>query len=164
MPYFDVTNEDHLALLPSGMRDAPDLELLAAEAEADIVRFYTRRDRDPVAVEDYPNSPLSFASFTRTSTEIGTDSGIRVYLLGYAADPDSVDSTTYPNFVTDLRRTIVSVVAWRLQQAKRGLGVVSEMTAGGTSRAFRADADSPFPPNWDRWLRVYDNREPVWGL
>ena len=145
MPYFDVTDTEHLKLLPIDMREASDIANVAAEAEADVIGRYTEEG----------------GSADRICTELedgsGNGIGISVYLNGYSLTPAEAES----NFAADLRREIAGVIRWRLKQREKDPLIASESSGEFKGRTFRDDAEQPFPPGFGRWLRNYDTRRPL---
>lgn len=154
--YFDPEKESHLQLLPKSVRDNPEVEVVAANVEAEVIDQYTRhggaRDLD---------RPVPRGS-RRPATQVG-DSGYWVFLRGYEEDPADVDTDEHPNFKDDLAATIARVVRWRLSQDKLDPGVVSENDERGKTRTRVSDFRRRFPVGWDSRLRKYDTREPGWG-
>ncbi len=161
--YFDPNDQSHLAFLPPPIRMAETVERMAPIAEADVINHFTEVPR-PSASDLQDLSQMGGASVTsRLSTQVGS-SVFRVFLRGYEQDADDVDTAAYPNLKLDMVRTIAMVIVWRMQQEKREPDALSEASSTGKSITYRSDRLEPFPPNWDRWLRKYDTREPGWGF
>ena len=138
MAYFDPTSDADRALLTNVISQNPpsNLDKFAEKAERAVVTYYTVRN----------------------------GGRFEVCLDGYKRNPDDVDSTRYPDFVADMRRTVAEVIVWLLAQAKKNPDTVSEFDPGGRSETLRSDRLSHFPPNWDFWLRKYDRRPVTWSL
>lgn len=145
--YFDATDSDHKAMLPEPIRDADDLANVAAEAEYDVIEFYTR-----------------YGAETTDAVQVGT-SDFYVHLYPWESDADDVDTTSYPYFVTDMRRTIADLVRWRFEQRRRELGVTGKSSDTGASRTFTEQFHHDrFPPNWNRRLEKYSGLQQPWSL
>lgn len=162
--YFDASSgSSDLELLPEAMRSMPEIELWAEEVEQDILDYFTRRA--PGSELSEPVTSVTGAGLDRPATQIG-DSAYYVFLRGYEELAADVDTTEYPNFKADMKRTIAKVLRWRLRQQKVNPLVESEADGGerGKSRTYHEDARAEFPPGWDKRLRKYDTREPNWML
>ncbi len=145
--YLDTTKDVDLSLIPEVYREVPDLDVQASEAQASVLRFYTRR--------------VKYALDQRGHETVGLNH--RVYLQGYKADPTDVVTADYPNFVQDFKRAVVAVLVHSLNLRKRDPGTVSETDASGKSRVFRPDASEAYPVRFSRILENYDNLEATWG-
>jgi len=146
VPYFDPTNEEHLKLLPTDMREASDLTNVAAEAEADVIQYFTS--------EDPPTSSLDYVEL---QDDDGYGIGRYVCLRGYATDPTEAETFLQ----TAMRREIAGVIRWRLKQREKDPLIASESSGEFKGRTFRNDAEQPFPPGFGRWLRPFDTRRPL---
>lgn len=165
--YYDHTDPADLALLPTSMRNAKDVEDLAPLVEQDVINHYTRRQHDMryTVLQPVSAPPVGMAArptFVFTPRGFATDigNGALVYLAGYTAD--SADAQCDANLRNALKREIAGVLQWRLEQRQRGLGVSSMGGQGGVTKSFRASADDPFPPWFGRWLKAYDTRPASW--
>lgn len=160
--YFQVTSAACLLMLPPSIRTSVDLAWLAAEAEHDVIRMFTK----PVNRVTYLNYPapaqLPVAlRLTSVFTDLGNGNG--VFLTGYTVDPAQC---TDPNLIADIRRTVADVIRWRYPQNQRDVQVKQRSAPSGTSMSGSTTWESydPLPPAWDQWLKLYDTRENAWGI
>jgi len=157
--YFEIfAASDDLKRLPAALRGISDLAFYAEEAEALILQQYTRRAPGQLLDQPVPGA------VSRVAEQLGS-SNYFVFLRGYRELSADVDTVAFPNFKTDMARTIALMIRWLYPQLKRELGVQSEVDGGerGKSRTLNVDAEAALPRGWDRWLRQYDTREPAWG-
>lgn len=131
-PYFDVTVPAHLLLLPEAIRAASELPEVAEQAEADVLGAHS----GTYCYED--------------AVELSDDSGVYVYLRGYAEDAADAPA----RLVAALRAEIADVIRWRLARSRRDPNVDSE-SAGERSTTYREDAEHAFPPDFGRRLRPF---------
>jgi len=158
--YFDTTaGSDDMKRLPQALQDASDIAIWAEDAEALVIKQYTKRAPGQLLDEPIPNA------INRVATRIGS-SNYYVFLRGYEELAADVDTTSFPYFKADMARTIALAIRWYAPQLKRELGVQSATDGGerGKSRTLTPDAESALPRRWDRWLLEYDTREPLWGF
>ena len=160
-PYFDINRNEHMAMLPEPYDRAPGLAQAAAKAEADVLVYYT--ETSPIPSYDYYNHMGGvFVYYDETGEKKGTNA--RIKLRGFKHNPEEVDTEAYPTFKDDMARTIAAVVIWQLQQNKRSVDVDAESDNRGKSATLSSGRLSPYPPNWDRWLREYDLTTENWHL
>lgn len=148
-PYFDVTNEDHILLLPDTMRSVDDIESIAGRAERDVISMFIRRVSSSYPLLDQDNL-------------VNATIGLGVYLLGYkldAADPD-VD----PDLEVALRETIADVIEWRLRRRLKDPQIQSSSDDAGKTQTFRPETREDFPPDFDWRLQPFDARDPTWAI
>jgi len=157
VPYFDATNQEHLKLLPEGIRTDGDLANIAADAEADVIGHYTERGGAVPSVADPPI--LTARERYQLTDAQGNGIGVYVYLKGYDPDPAQAEQ----NLVTAMRRAIAAVIRWRRAQRDKDPLHASEAGDAGTFSGFsyRKDAENTFPPGFSRYLRHYDTRRPL---
>lgn len=149
MPYFDVADDDHKALLPDSIRGGAELENVAADAEADVIAAFT--DTCPSA------SSLDCVQLLDAD---GDGIGLYVCLKGYTTDPAEAEQ----NLAAAMRRSIAEVIRWKWPQRNREPSLSAESTDMGKSRTFRSDSEVPIPASALRWLVPYDSRKPVYYL
>lgn len=150
-PYFDWTDDNDLALLRKKSRESEDLETLAPQVEADVIEYYT------TAVD--PLLRGWYASPYRAATQIETGSNRWVFLRGYTLD--AADPTCDPALKLAMKRTIATVIEWRLAQQHKDPLVQTAAGQQAATTTYRPDANDPFPLNWDRWLASFNTRE-IW--
>jgi len=149
--YFQTSDPDHLALLPTKLRGASELVDVAAEAERMVIDQFTAPAPDLL----YTARLIRNRQVTVVATVDGTD--ILVYLRGYAVDADAADA----NLALALRRAIANVIRWRLAQSRVDPIVASESSADGSKTVtYRNEALDGMPDGWDDPLAPYDTREP----
>lgn len=144
--YFDPDAAATLAFLPPEAQTATNLDLHATDAEADVIRFFTR----DIGV----GSPYYDAD-TTTYTLVGDRLG--VFLRHYKEDVDNLDTGDADTvaFLNAMRRTIAAVIVWRLVQDTMNRAALGESTSSkGTIQKAMYHAE-PFPPYWERWLRPF---------
>lgn len=166
MPYFDVTGQADLELLPPGLRKAKDLAFLAEQVEAEVIGIFTL---DLTGAPSYralppghPHQQLLFRGRRYTPVADGEQG---VFLRGYAEDAAAADA----KLRAALARTVARVVAWRLEQGTervRMVQSVSGQAAGGTNSniTYHAGARDPLPEGWSAPLAAYDTRPAVYGV
>ncbi len=147
MPYFDVNEATHTALLPDSIRGGSELTNVAADAEAEVIAAFT--DTRPSA---------SSLDCVQLLDAAGDGIGRYVCLKGYTTDPDDAEQ----NLATAMRRSIAAVIRWKWPQRNREPSLASESTDMGKSRTFRSDSEAPIPAGALRWLMPYDTRVPVY--
>lgn len=156
MPYFDLTNQG--ALLRTATRSHEDIELIAEQAEYDLLDFYRERGVDTL------NTPLEGSSPIRTGLEnLTVDSAApRVMLAFYKADPDDLTTADELQFLADVRRSIAALIEERVAQYDREPGVKSERR-GRRSVEFFSDSapGSGVSKSVRRYVSKYDIRQPV---
>jgi hypothetical protein len=151
--YFDAAGTDKL-LLPPEFRLAADLANVAAVAERDVIGQYTDR-----AHYSWYTARVS-DSEGGTPELVNASLGIYVFLRGYKADSALADV----DLKAALKQEVVDVIVWRLRQHNADPLVASQSSGDGKSTTWRDNADRPFPNGFGRWLRLFDLREPVWGM
>lgn len=135
MPYFRVSGAPNdLTLLPLSQRDHEDLAAVAADAEADVIRHFTRTTEHPEAVV----------------VDAGLVTQRYVWLRGYAADPGSAVGT----FADAMRKAVARVIRWRIPQWAKKPNV-DGASGDKKSETYRRDAEWEFPPGWDAPLRPF---------
>lgn len=169
--YFDYASADDKKLLLSSHRTHPDLETVAALAEADVIEHYTERPpeilytaRLGARVDGLITGATGrFEDVTTTGQpSSATVAQRRVYLLGYKTDSGHADVD--PALKTALKRAIAEVINWRLSRLTREPAVDSASDGGGKSRSFSPNSQDAFPPEWSRRLEPFDSREGLVGL
>jgi len=120
--YFDVTNPQHVALLPAEVREWSEVKDLAAAVEFDVIEKYTERERDTsyTASGTAWNVPDPLVIGYRERVEVAD--GVHVYLRGYKVDA----SLASADFALAMRRAIADVLAWRVRRSRTTLAVSSE--------------------------------------
>lgn len=171
-PYFDVTNAQHLALLPYQVRDYQDLTAIAAFVEADLIERYTFTTSDDPSYRQFfvqggtlfPKSGalgVPFVGITaynvpREAVQIGgATSHVYVGLRGYAIDSASAD----PGLVIALRSAIAKTIPWRIALWKRE-PALNQQTADKVQRSYRRTSEDGYPPGLLAQLKRYDCRYP----
>jgi hypothetical protein len=146
--YFDVGADADM--VSPDVRSAQDLSIVAAQVEADVIRFYTKKEPDAASGwrENFPEG-----------VEVNATLGLYVYLAGYDVDADAADM----DLVTAMKATIADVTVWRLHQNKLGPNVLAKSDGlGGQNRKgkeFRTNANDKFPADWDWRLRPFSTRD-----
>lgn len=147
--YFVPTATECLSLLVSAVRSHQDLEVIAPDAEADVIAHYTRQGTvDLLAINTL--DPYSIGR----AYHLGD--GVWVGLKNYTPD---ASSCTDAGLVLALRRTIADVINWRLAKRADAPHLQSVSTQAGTFKTPRRDAVDPFPPgDWPYRLKRWDLR------
>ncbi len=151
MPYFDPELEADILLLPESQRKSGEIENVAPQAEADVIRFYTRRA-----------SRHSALGFPALAEVVNQDLSLVVFLLGYKVSP--TDPGTDPDLRQALKETIAGVVSWRLMRRNRDKAIITESTDIGKTVTWNTHGAASFPPQFDWRLSNYDLRQPTWAL
>lgn len=158
-PYFNFANEADLKLLPAWARSHSELEWLATQVEADVIRYYTRPLRDEFEAFRIQDALYPMALNSRTLELLGNHEA--VYLWGFKLDAD--DPAVDPYLKAAMKRAVAEVMAWRLRQVRVDPMVTTE-SGEGKSKTYRMDANEPFPQGWERWLDNFEATEPMWWL
>jgi hypothetical protein len=157
--YFDSTVQADKNLLRPENRSYSDLANLAAEAEQDCIEAYTFQKAQGFYTVQWI-SPLGW-DYAGYGTPVGaTVNRLYVGLRGYTVDAS--DPTVDPDLKNALKRAIAHVIDWRIGQRLREQAI-STTGVQGVSRAYLEEARDVFPRGWDRSLRRFDIRTPVWG-
>jgi hypothetical protein len=160
--YFDVTDADDLAYLPLQYRTATDVDVVAPQAEADVIGRYTApvRDLSTAAWDLVAAAPLTSDLATgRTWTDLGD--GTAVYLRSYEEDAADVTDAA---FLVAMKRAIADAIVWKLLQQQRDTASTGQATTGSGSRQWAPGHDAPLPKHLERHLARWDTREPCWGI
>jgi hypothetical protein len=146
--YFSSTATADLALLPSGIRAHSDLADVAAYAEADVIGAYT-----------YDADVVTGWGGSLDAGIVSLGDGTVVCLRGYAIDAASASAA----LALALKREIADVIRHRLALWRKEPNLVSE---GGktTSKSYRSDSESSWPPTFGKWLRPFDTRPVSYNL
>ena len=91
--YFDPKVPTDINLLPLSQRRSEEIAFISAQAEADVIRFYTRR-----------SAQFSRVGFPSLAEVVNEDLSLVVFLLGYKVD--SADPKTDPDLRKALKETI----------------------------------------------------------
>jgi hypothetical protein len=164
MPYFNLANQDCIALMAPEDLDATGIERIAEEAEASVIAHYTR---DIAGRWDIGrNITFSSGSVGLPSLDGYTPIGgsLVVYLRYYCVDPANLGTTEAElAFLLAMRRTVAAVIQWRLLQETMNIAAVQE-TRGGRHLIKDWWQREPFPWGWDRWLKPFDLRPALTSL
>lgn len=154
--YFDTQEQADQNLLPPEFRGAADLANVAVEAEKDVIEQYTDR------AHAWWYTARVMINEGGTPESVNANLSMYVFLRGYKAD--AAHAAVDPDLKDALKRTIAAVIAWRLRQRNADPLVASQSSADGKSTTWRDSAVFLFPRGFDRRLRRFDLREPVWGM
>lgn len=139
-------------LLPPEQQNYSDLAALATDVEADVIQQFTVRVTDTW----YTIPSLVAAG----GVQVGAAAfGLYVMLLGYTVDAATADA----DLKDALKRTVADVVSWRIERRMRGQALASSGVQG-VSRAYIEASAGLWPRGWDRRLRRFNLRVPVWGI
>jgi hypothetical protein len=147
-----------LAMLPTAQQSWSELARVSADAEADVIRQFTRETGDVLAGGWYDAPEF---------TAVGETRG--VFLRYYEADAstvvDGAASTAVQQdqaaFLVAMKRTIVAVISWRFLAEKRDPALDQESDGTGRHRTMNVHHAEPFPLAWDRWLRPFVTLPPA---
>jgi hypothetical protein len=130
VPYFRASGSPNdLTMLPLSQRDHEDLANIATNAEADVIRHFTKaREHEDALVLDS-----------------GLPTERYVWIRGYQVDPNDADVTD--GFRDAMRRTIANVIRWRIPRNAKPANVVAE-SGDKRTKDYRPDAESEFPPGF----------------
>ena len=137
MPYFDWTDDEHLLLLPRGMRDYEDLESVSARAEAQVIAHYTVSTISPQGLFGTFKYVSTFTNVPEGATEI-TDNRA-VCLRGYAVDPLAATDALRDA----LKRAVAEQMRWLRARDAREADVMGE-SKGRASSIFTQSSGPPF--------------------
>lgn len=160
--YFNTANPDCLALLPDDVKNRSDLDLLASEAEAEVIAMYKREE------PDYRNTALYDVQSVVTGNENLTTSTAdpRVYLRYYQADADDLTSTDELTFLAAMRRAIAQLIRVRSVQEDLDLSIASETRGRRSVTYWRGinRLEGTIPRSVTNWLKPYDKRPPTYAI
>lgn len=155
-----------LGLLPESLWTHDDLHRVAEEVENEIIAHYTKegevrlRDSDGFALAELYYYVENNVEYT-------------VQLIGYHEDPAeasgyNADRNLWTGFAKAFRQTIARVVIHRLNRMTSTPEVQSE-TRGDRSWTYREswtekNKDERWPKYWNRLLKRYDRKPPVWSV
>ena len=155
--YFDPV-ADVNRLRPEN-RNYSDLANLAADVEKDVIESYTFQRLQGFYTVQWL-SPLGW-DYAGYGEPVGNPvNRLYVGLRGYKTDAS--DAAVDSDLKDALKRAIATVIDWRIGQRLRQQAIASS-SVQGVSRAYLEEARDPFPRGWDRMLRRFDIRTPVWG-
>lgn len=160
-PYFDYTNDDHLAWLPRAVRDEEDLESIAMRAEAQVINHFTVSVVPSAGLGGLPRFTAWIRNVPDGALEISDDRA--VCLRGYAID--SLDATVALRQA--LMHAIADQIRWVRARNERKPGVTSESSGGkGSSEQYGAnDAERlRICPDVFDWLLEFDVRPPLYSV
>lgn len=144
--FFNTGEPNDVALvLPSEFQKAAELDSVVDTIEYELIDRFTRRLDADVGADRYPDAYSSDVTST-----------LFVLLRGYNPLLSMADT----GLAEALRRTIGHCVGWRLQYLRREPHIHSQHTTEGKFARYTSDSKSSFPPDWDKYLRHYDLREP----
>lgn len=136
--YFDPAVQADLDLLPSDFHGKSDLDLIAQEAEADVVNaFSVPSDQVAAGTEGYRGTRLF------------------VCLAGYDPDPTLAD----PELVKPLKRAIRDAILWQIAQRDKN-PILRIHFANGASNSYREDANQKVPTSARMYLRPFNTTPP----
>jgi hypothetical protein len=159
--YFDWTEDEHLSLLPRGMRDFEDLESVSARAEAQVLMHYTVSTIAPQGMFGTFKYVSTFTNTPEGATTIGNDQA--VCLRGYAVD---ADDCTNAALKIALRRAIADQMRWLRARDEREAGVSGESKGKASSKQYGvSDAEKvKICQEAHDWLRLFDVTPPVFNI
>jgi hypothetical protein len=136
MAKYFVLPADRSLILPAALQAHASLPAISGETEYDIIEKFTGNLRTTL----YVGSPSLLLN------------GDAVFLAGYREDAADAD----PKFARALKYTVADVTSWRLQALNRDRAVATGMSMDRTQLIkYRADANAPYPANWQHRLRKY---------
>lgn len=157
--YFDpVNNAADMRLIPKALREHGDLDVIAEQAEEDVIDHYTER----VRLRFITDEPVPLSRLHSPGTPVGD--GLVVGLFGYEVDANDPDVD--PKLKRAMKREIASVVRWRARQWDRDPVQTRDVRASNrqTVSSLRQDAEEPFPPTFGQHLGNFDIRQPTFTI
>lgn len=149
--FFDPSAD--AALVRMEFRDSPELATVAASAEYDVIDFYTKTGRDMRWTAGRTLLPTFVESVDVNLGPFEVAPNMFVMLRQFNVDPTVCDAV----LAGALRRTIAGVIDWRMQQMSYD-PLLTNKSAGDKHATMRANANEPYPRNWNRLLDKFDTR------